>query len=524
MLKVLAKALTTTIIFFLIAELALRGVFAARNAMLQYVPLPYALDDDYGPIPPWLDSLLILQDDDALIWKSEPYARRTYVDIFSPVRREADRIALLHRFRPSLPREFQANPRWSIALNSHGDRAPEMSPSPAAGTIRVACIGDSWTFGMNVDQDRTYPARLAAWLQAGQPDARYEVLNFGVLGYSSFQGLQLLKHRVLDLKPDVLVIGFGMNDSGVVGYRDKDVVSNGPPKLSSRLKEAGKSSRAYQLIDYFARLVRFRPRPMSEYVREQQKNIQPGGAVDYNEMEPWTRVSPRDYELNVREMITLERQRGGAVVLLDNELWADSPYRPLLKKISSELHVPLVDSLALIDAAKRQTERDLETKLGLARASDGADDAKAGEANAAPTTAVFRVHRGRVDVPKALSIVGIDPQLGALLPNHVLMHDDGRDGDERAGDGVWSYAVKFAAGTRIAYAYTNSGATDQWEGLDVPRIRSVNIPPNSGGPAYLPVETFGEIYLQADNWHTNAAGYDLIGKAAADAIIQSHRH
>jgi lysophospholipase L1-like esterase len=39
-----------------------------------------------------------------------------------------------------------------------------------------------------------------------------------------------------------------------------------------------------------------------------------------------------------------------------------------------------------------------------------------------------------------------------------------------------------------------------------------------GKPIYLPVETFGRVYMQADNWHTDASGYDLIARAVANAI------
>jgi lysophospholipase L1-like esterase len=36
-----------------------------------------------------------------------------------------------------------------------------------------------------------------------------------------------------------------------------------------------------------------------------------------------------------------------------------------------------------------------------------------------------------------------------------------------------------------------------------------------GRPVYLPIESFGRIYMQADNWHTDAVGYDLIARAVA---------
>ena len=38
----------------------------------------------------------------------------------------------------------------------------------------------------------------------------------------------------------------------------------------------------------------------------------------------------------------------------------------------------------------------------------------------------------------------------------------------------------------------------------------------------LPIETFGHLYLQADNWHTDAVGYDLIAHAVADVISGQH--
>src|SRR6185295_3684725 len=217
------KSLITTIIFFGVAEAVLRGAYAVRNSMVRLVPLPYALGDEYGPIPPWLDRLLILIPDDRLIWRSLPNAERTYVDIFSPVHSERDRMALLRRFQPALPSMFRRNPTWHIALNAEGYRTNAYRSTKAAHTMRVACLGDSWTFGMNVDQDRTYPSRLIAQLGERHPGSRFEVINFGVLGYSSFQGLQLLKSRVLELEPDILAIGFGMNDSEVAGYRDKDM-------------------------------------------------------------------------------------------------------------------------------------------------------------------------------------------------------------------------------------------------------------------------------------------------------------
>jgi lysophospholipase L1-like esterase len=515
-----AKGLTTRIIFFAVVEMLLRGAYLARNAMVRYVPLPYALGDDYGPVPPWLDRLLILRPDDALIWRSLPDVRRTYVDIFSPIRTEQDRVALLRRFLPELPAAFRGNPTWSIALNGEGFRSDAFGAA-TPGTLRIACLGDSWTFGMNVNQDRTYPARVAALLRERPSAGGVEVMNFGVLGYSSFQGRALLEHRVLDLHPDIVAIGFGMNDSEVAGYRDKDMVTAGePPRLGARVLDAARESELFKLLNYAALTLRFHQKPIGDFLREEAET-KGSGDVDYDAIEPWTRVSPRDYDANVRAMIAASRAHGAAVLLVDNELWEESPYRPILRRIADQAHVPLVDSLRLIAKARTQIERDLERRLELAPAAPpAAPAAVVAGATAAPadTTVVFRVSRGTAPVPGAISIVGTAPQLGSLVPNTILMHDDGTGGDERAGDGVWSYAAKVPAGTRLFYVYTNSGARGRWEGLDVPHIRQIEVPPAAAQPIFLPIETFGRIYMQADNWHTDAVGYDLIARAAVRVI------
>ena len=86
---------------------------------------------------------------------------------------------------------------------------------------------------------------------------------------------------------------------------------------------------------------------------------------------------------------------------------------------------------------------------------------------------------------------------------------------------MWSYRTTLPAGTHVRYVYTNSGAPGKWEGLDLPHVRELRVAAqNDGGPMYLPIESFGRIYMQADNWHPDASGYDLIARAVVDALNQ----
>ena len=95
----------------------------------------------------------------------------------------------------------------------------EIRKQKPSSVFRIICLGDSWTFGWNVGSTQSYPRQLQALLRREFPEANFEVFNLGVGGYSSFHGLRLLETRVLDLNPDVVVIGFAMNEPHMAGVR-----------------------------------------------------------------------------------------------------------------------------------------------------------------------------------------------------------------------------------------------------------------------------------------------------------------
>ena len=75
----------------------------------------------------------------------------------------------------------------------------------------IAALGDSCTFGFRVDEDETYPALLEASLREhGMP--RAAVVNYGVPGYTSFQGRRLLTEILSRHRPDFVLLAFGAND------------------------------------------------------------------------------------------------------------------------------------------------------------------------------------------------------------------------------------------------------------------------------------------------------------------------
>ena len=127
------------------------------------------------------------------------------------------------------PEEVGVDYTITVHANRLGFRDRIHSPEKPPGTYRILCLGDSSTFGHGVEEDRCFARRLEAAL-GDVPGKRYEVINAGVSGYSSQQGLELLRREMSRYDPDCLVVAFASNDSfkqllGDYGvYTDRELI------------------------------------------------------------------------------------------------------------------------------------------------------------------------------------------------------------------------------------------------------------------------------------------------------------
>lgn len=96
--------------------------------------------------------------------------------------------------------------RLNVKINSLGFRGDEFERKKPAGTVRIACLGASTTFCMEVSHNhKTWPHRLQEKLTAAYPGVRFEVINTAVGGYSAAENVRNLTHRVLPLDPDLAI-------------------------------------------------------------------------------------------------------------------------------------------------------------------------------------------------------------------------------------------------------------------------------------------------------------------------------
>jgi hypothetical protein len=109
---------------------------------------------------------------------------------------------------------------WS-KINSHGFRDRERSISKPARELRVAVLGDSLTEARQVPMEKTFAALMEQDLSTcpGLAGRQLQVLNFGVPGYGTAQELLLLRHKVWQFQPDIIVLQFYAGNDMFNNYR-----------------------------------------------------------------------------------------------------------------------------------------------------------------------------------------------------------------------------------------------------------------------------------------------------------------
>jgi hypothetical protein len=97
-----------------------------------------------------------------------------------------------------------------VVINSAGMRDREHTFDKPANTLRIAFLGDSFTEAMQVPMEQTFWS-VAEKQLASCPAVNgrtVEALNFGVAGYGTAQELLMLRHRVWQYHPDIVVLDF----------------------------------------------------------------------------------------------------------------------------------------------------------------------------------------------------------------------------------------------------------------------------------------------------------------------------
>jgi len=230
-------------------------------------------------------------------------------------------------------------------FSSQRFKSPVVQVPKPAGVIRVMCYGDSLTDG---PPKGGWPTWLGRKLAGKAPGRTVEVLNAGVVGYTSHQGLLRFLQEVDVYQPDLVLACFGWNDvAQAADVADKDFRIPSWPVvwLERRLVRY----RAYLVLMEYAG--RWRARPTLAPVQEVRR----------------PRVALEDYLANLERFREEAARRGIPIVFLTrphrtsaSELgrlsgWrSEVPgYNEALRRWANRNHVPLIDAQAYFEGLPR---------------------------------------------------------------------------------------------------------------------------------------------------------------------------
>ena len=249
------------------------------------------------------------------------------------------------KLRPGVQIDDPENTVWQgLVSNSLGYRSPEFDLQKPADTIRIVCFGDSSTFGIGARMEDSWPALLEEYLNA-RGEQRFQVINAGVPGYTSHQGLHHLRQEVDRLQPDIVFASYANNDFWRWGDRTDQQHARrfAGSSLHSRLMQ----SRLLQVVDHFAR-------PKAEPTASEWAQ-----STTFNYVSPndgWVpRVPLEHFEANIGEMCDVCESRRIPMTLV---LWPDQPqtagqwspridYQDSLKKIAAKRGIELADVVSI---------------------------------------------------------------------------------------------------------------------------------------------------------------------------------
>lgn len=110
---------------------------------------------------------------------------------------------LLKSLKPNINLTFKRAP---FSTNKYGMRGPDISQKPNEQKLRFALLGGSIELGPGVSYEETFPYIWQEGLNTKLTDKHeVEILNFAVPSYHITEQVYLMRNKVMDFNPDVII-------------------------------------------------------------------------------------------------------------------------------------------------------------------------------------------------------------------------------------------------------------------------------------------------------------------------------
>lgn len=120
---------------------------------------------------------------------------------------------------------------FTYSTNSHRFRGREFPLHKESNTFRIIVLGTGVTFGSGVDDKEVYSVVLERMLNKKSRKERFEVLNLGIRGTCTDEGLSLLKEITNSMTFDLVLFCYGVNDGLPMFHRSLKMYRNSLEEL-----------------------------------------------------------------------------------------------------------------------------------------------------------------------------------------------------------------------------------------------------------------------------------------------------
>ena len=151
--------------------------------------------------------------------------------------------------------QYAVNTEWHRKYdkrNSIGHRDREYSIKKPNNTFRILVLGDSMTFGHGIKKlEDTWHEKLETLLNQDSGPVSFEVISLSINGWNTDSQLYELFRIGFDYSPDMILLGYYMNDVPVPMFfdcKDEDIDFLPDIKVSGWLT---RNSKAYDLIKFY---------------------------------------------------------------------------------------------------------------------------------------------------------------------------------------------------------------------------------------------------------------------------------
>ena len=366
--------------------------------------------------------------------------------------------------------------RFRVRTNDRGFRTPPFADAKPSGVTRIVALGEAATFGAYVEDDQAYPAQLAARLGHTAP-GRYEVLNLAVPGYTSRQGLELLRREVLALQPDIVLFAFGHADRALRAAESDDARLQGDDSASpwTRLATLGDRLVLFHLL---------------------------GRLIDTETSAPVGERVPRGSTDDITAAIVAAQEAvkaaGGRLVVLNTD-FAASDADEAIRAGAQRSGADFIDLVGSLDAIARERSEQVARYRELPPVRQ------------APNTMTLRL-----EAPEHLEawIEVVRAGKSMLTP----MRDDGQGSDQVAGDDIFTVQVRGRPGERLSYTYRAPTVLGPVREFTRGPQRNRNVRQRRFDPLRAPIDRFGVVpYLAAPDL-PDAEGHATIAQVLAAHI------